>query len=116
MGPAGFPKGVRLRKRSEFLRIQGAGLKVPTPHFLGLVQKSSAPTRLGITVSAKVGIAVVRNRIRRVVREWFRSRRMSLAPGWDVVVVARTQAAQADAAALRGSLEALWVELQKRDK
>jgi len=49
--------------------------------------------RLGITVSRKVGNAVVRNRVKRSVREWFRARRPRLAPGVELVVIGRSAAA-----------------------
>jgi len=44
---------------------------------------------LGITVSSKVGNALVRNRIKRVVREFFRRRRHDWLPPSDIVVIAR---------------------------
>jgi ribonuclease P protein component len=50
-------------------------------------------SRLGITVSRKVGRAVVRNRVKRQVREWFRVRRHSLDAGLDWVVIGRSAAA-----------------------
>ena len=53
-------------------------------------QKSN---RLGLTVSTKVGCAVVRNRVRRRLREIYRLNEEALAPGCDVVVVARVRAA-----------------------
>lgn len=53
-------------------------------------------TRMGFTVSAKVGNAVVRNRIRRKLRELYRQRRGALPSGVDVVIIARTSAATAD--------------------
>lgn len=46
-------------------------------------------TRLGVTVSSKVGNAVVRNRIRRRVKELFRTRRSEMPAGLDVVVIAK---------------------------
>ncbi|HXV36575.1 MAG TPA: ribonuclease P protein component [Myxococcota bacterium] len=48
--------------------------------------------RLGITVSRKVGNAVIRNRVKRRVREWFRHSRSALPPRADVIVVARHSA------------------------
>ncbi len=50
--------------------------------------------RLGLTVSRRVGNAVVRNRVKRRVREWFREARTSeLRDGIDLVVIARQAAA-----------------------
>lgn len=48
--------------------------------------------RVGITVSKKLGHAVVRNRVRRRIREVYRLNEEKLAPGWDIVVVARSKA------------------------
>ncbi len=48
--------------------------------------------RVGITVSKKLGHAVVRNRIRRRLREVYRLNEDRFSPGWDMVVVARTKA------------------------
>ena len=52
--------------------------------------------RVGITVSKKLGHAVVRNRVRRRLREVYRLNEARFAPGWDIVVVARTKAIHAD--------------------
>ena len=51
--------------------------------------------RVGITVSKKLGHAVVRNRVRRRLREVYRLHEMQFAPGWDIVVVARSRAVDA---------------------
>lgn len=56
--------------------------------------ESAAAPRLGVTVSRKVGNAVVRNRVKRWIREWFRQERVRMAPGTEVVVIARRQAAE----------------------
>lgn len=55
---------------------------------------SHAAPRLGLTVSRKVGNAVVRNRVKRRAREWFRQGRDELAAGVEVVVIARRAASQ----------------------
>ncbi len=47
--------------------------------------------RIGITVSKKLGHAVVRNRVRRRLREVYRLHEEQFAPGWDIVVVARSR-------------------------
>ena len=52
--------------------------------------------RVGVTVSKKLGKAVVRNRIRRRLREVYRLHEEQFAPGWDIVVVARSRCVGAD--------------------
>lgn len=56
--------------------------------------------RVGITVSKKLGHAVVRNRVRRRLREVYRLNEENFQPGWDIVVVARTKAVSCDFSAL----------------
>lgn len=56
--------------------------------------------RVGITVSKKLGKAHVRNRVRRRLREVYRLNEEKFQPGWDIVVVARGKAIDADFAAL----------------
>ena len=52
--------------------------------------------RIGITVSKKLGHAVVRNRIRRRIREAYRLNEAAFTPGWDIVVVARSRCLEAN--------------------
>ena len=56
----------------------------------------SATNRVGVTVSKKLGCAVVRNRVRRRLREVYRLNEERFAPGWDIVIVARTRCVGAD--------------------
>ena len=56
----------------------------------------SAQNRVGLTVSKKLGCAVVRNRVRRRLREVYRLNESRFAPGWDIVVVARSRCVNAD--------------------
>ena len=55
----------------------------------------TSSNRVGITVSKKLGHAVVRNRVRRRLREAYRLNEAQFQPGWDIVVVARTKAVSA---------------------
>ena len=60
----------------------------------------SATNRVGVTVSKKLGCAVVRNRVRRRLREVYRLNEARFAPGWDIVVVARSRCVSANFASL----------------
>ena len=70
----------------------------------------TAGNRIGITVSKKLGHAVVRNRIRRRLREIYRLHEASFAPGWDIVVVARSRCVEADF----GSLTKAYLSLVQK--
>jgi ribonuclease P protein component len=52
--------------------------------------------RVGLTVSKKLGCAVVRNRVRRRLREVYRLNEDRFLPGWDIVVVARSRCISAE--------------------
>ena len=56
----------------------------------------TSTNRVGITVSKKLGHAVVRNRVRRRLREVYRLNEEQFLPGWDIVVVARSRAVDAE--------------------
>jgi ribonuclease P protein component len=101
-----FPKGVRIRKRAEYLEIQRLGAAVHSRLFVGIVRRAEgdAGTRLGITTTKKLGTAVVRNRIRRQIREAFRRNRGALPSGVDIIVVAKRASVDATAAAIAGDL------------
>lgn len=87
---------MRIRRRAEYLAVQSDGQKLHGRHVLAMAKKRSDPElsgRLGITVTKKVGNAVVRNRIKRLVREWMRLHGW-VPVGWDLVVVAKDSAAR----------------------
>jgi len=98
MSPEGsekFPKSARLRKRPEFLKLSRTGRKIHSAHFVivsGINDRGVS--RLGITVSGKVGNAVARNRIKRSLRELFRRRRHELSRGVDLLVIAKQSASE----------------------
>ena len=63
--------------------------------------------RVGITVSKKLGKAHIRNRIRRRLREVYRLNEEKFLPGWDIVLVGRGKALDADFAAIMNSFLSL---------
>lgn len=86
----GFPKRLRVRRRREYLAVQRSAHRLVTPHFVVYGRRNGrAETRLGVTVSRKVGKATVRNRVKRLCREAFRLNRGALPSGIDLVMVAR---------------------------
>ena len=115
-GQEKFPKSARLRKRPEFLNLSRTGKKVHSPNFIVIrANNKRGESRLGITVSAKVGNAVVRNRIKRLVRELFRRHRHELA-ALDIVVIARKGAATLSSAMIQKEIGYSLGEQQNRRK
>ncbi|NOJ82338.1 ribonuclease P protein component [Myxococcus xanthus] len=109
-----FPKALRLLQRREFLEVQEGGQKVPSDCLLALVKRNGRPySRVGLTVSSKVGNAVVRARLRRVLRELFRKRRMQWPSGLDVVLVARSSAKDASFPVLSRAFDGVTRKLQR---
>jgi ribonuclease P protein component len=91
-----LPKAVRVRKRADFVRLERSGYRRAGTRFVVLAHpQRSGVSRLGITASRRVGGAVVRNRVKRLVREFFRRHQHAIAPALDVVVIARPTAATA---------------------
>jgi ribonuclease P protein component len=100
-----FPRAARVRRRPEYLAIQNRGRRLVSPNLLVFALPGGG--RLGITVSKKVGGAVLRNRVKRWIRDCYRRRRPEFPAGFDLVIVARPPAAHADHAAVCGELTSL---------
>ena len=102
---AAFPRVARVRAKAEFDRVFKDGRRTAEPllalHWLA----DAAPARLGLAVSRKVDLrAVMRNRIKRLLRDAFRHLRPRLGAG-AYVVVARPGASRATGAELRAAFE-----------
>ena len=93
-----FRRSERLLKRREFQAVyQGADRRMENRYFLVLLKANAQPgIRLGVTVTKKIGHAVIRNRIKRYVREFFRQHKQRLPSGYDMVVIARRRAVDLD--------------------
>ena len=96
-----FPKARRLRKRPEFLRVQRGGRRLVSRDLVVAYAPSDGGVRVGFTVSKKVGNAVVRNRVKRILRDVMRraspahSRPLDALTGIDLVLIARSGASTA---------------------
>jgi ribonuclease P protein component len=89
-GSRSYPRSARIRRRREFLSLQRDGRRRHSESFVVISRPSAGDeSRLGVTVSSRVGNAVVRNRVKRFVREVFRQNRLRLPRPADVVVIAK---------------------------
>ncbi len=85
-----FKKDQRILSRKEFVELSRTGDVVNNKHFTAVYKKSTGEQkRLGITVTKKIGCAVERNRIKRIVREYFRLNNRRIAGCWDINIIAR---------------------------
>ncbi len=90
-------KKLRLRKNADFQKVRSEGRTWSNP----LLVLSARPndlvhSRFGFVVTRRIGSAVRRNRVKRVLREAARLRLSGIAAGWDLVVIARLSATEAD--------------------
>jgi ribonuclease P protein component len=112
IGRGPLPKAARLTHPSEFARVRETGAVVRGKLLvLGFLEVAgSAETRSGFVTSKRVGNAVIRNRIRRRLREIYRLHRSTLRAGFWLVVIARAPAANASYRALEDE----WLRLANR--
>lgn len=111
-----FPRSRRIRKRAEFLRVQGTGARVSTRHLLLLLapHPEQGPARVGIVASRKVGGAVQRNRAKRLLREAFRKHPELFPASTDVVVIVRQGVHLLSAGEVEAEIRAVAPLLKKR--
>lgn len=116
MTSTGFPKASRLLNASDFDAVFAKNqFKVANRQFLVLALAQQTPcSRLGMVVAKKnVPLAVQRNRIRRLIRDSFRSNREHL-DQLDIVVLVRKGADKLANSDIRNSLQALWRDLENK--
>jgi ribonuclease P protein component len=112
-----FARHQRLLRPAEFKQVFARPCKYSDKHLTLLCRQNDLPhARLGLAIAKKqVKTAVARNRIKRMCRETFRENQNALA-GLDIVVLARTSAAQLTTQELRRVLEKLWQGLMEKCK
>ena len=112
---ARFPRRARLVSKADYRYVFGQPVRSGDRYFTVLARGNGLGfPRLGLAISRKAAkSAVVRNRIKRLIRESFRHHQQVLG-GIDIVVVGRPQLGQQDNAALMASLERHWSKLIKR--
>jgi ribonuclease P protein component len=114
-GSQRFPKSARLRKRAEFVKLSRTGTRIQSANFVVIISANGRrENRLGVTVSGKVGNSVVRNYVKRRVREYFRCHRAELPAGYDFLVIARKSAAFLDGPSVAGELARALADQRKR--
>ena len=90
MKPQSFGKRERIRRKKEFSDIYQRGIRRHSEHFTVILCNNQVGTRrLGVTVGKKVGNAVKRNRIKRLLREFFRLNKLRLSASRDMVIIAK---------------------------
>ena len=101
-----------VKQNYEFRRMYAKGRSGVSPCLVVYFRKNRyGHNRLGVTVSTRLGHAVVRNRIRRRLREIFRLSQGQMKQGYDVILVARGRAVHADYWELKRAYEKLCKKL-----
>ncbi|QVL32064.1 ribonuclease P protein component [Telmatocola sphagniphila] len=104
----------RLKKTAEFDAVYNLKKSVSDAQLILFGKKNELPlSRIGLSVSKKHGNAVVRNRIKRMLREAFRTRQLQIPPGFDFVLVPRV-GLELDLRLLQESIQKLTSRLARR--
>ena len=104
---------MRLKKNTEFKKVYAKGSSMANRYLvLFIMQNGQTFNRVGFSASKKVGKSVVRNRVRRLMKESFRSVEGKLEPGYDLVFIARVNSKEASYI----EIERAMIHLLKKSK
>ena len=114
--PQGFPRTARLLRRADFEAVYSGGKRRSSAQFVVFCRPTGAKgrSRFGISIKKAIGGAVVRNRIRRRIREILRRNSSEIPTGWDLVIHPRRSVASASFAPLATELVSLLRGLAPR--
>ncbi|MBC2716803.1 MAG: ribonuclease P protein component [Desulfobacteraceae bacterium] len=108
----GLEKSHKILDRSEYVLLSKCGKKFQDHYFIvAYMPGESECSRLGITVSKRVGNAVIRNRLKRLIREWFRMNKSSIQGCWEFNIIAKKTAAGLASHQVFMSLEKIFGKL-----
>jgi ribonuclease P protein component len=92
-------------RRGDFDAVYRAGRRRSSSHFVVFFRANQLPlSRFGFSIKKALGGAVVRNRIRRRLREAVRCHRVEIPAGWDIVIHPKAIVSRADQSTLAGDL------------
>ena len=111
-----FKKKDRILKRREFLLLKRSGKKIHDRNFIAIYSEGKyRKSRIGITVSKKLGNAVKRNRLKRLIREHFRMNRNKIAEFKDINVIAKKKAGEISADMVFKSIDGILKKVPRRE-
>ena len=113
-----FRKDDRLTKKREYALLKKQGFVIRGHFFLAVVLPNNrSRNRLGITITRKVvGKSTQRNRIKRLIREFFRKNRHCLEKSWDINIIAKKGAAETSNTDIDLELKDIFLKLSSREK
>jgi len=104
-------------RRSDFEKLSKIGNRIDREYFIVMYsQNGLGKSRLGVTVSKRVGCAVVRNRVKRLVREYFRLHKPLFGYSYDVNVIAKRGTSHLSSRQIKRALEALVRDILRNCK
>jgi ribonuclease P protein component len=106
-----FSKNERLLNRSDFVNLNQFGKRYYTTHFTFILRGNDLGiTRLGIASSKKIGNAVIRNKVKRLVREYYRTHKTYFPQGFDIVIAAKQGAGDLDFKKVKEEISAFFLD------